>query len=282
MDPAALNATAPVRIGGLTFDVAAAGPACGTPIVLLHGFPETHACWRPLTPLLTAAGLRVHAPDQRGYSPGARPEQVDAYRIEHLVADLVGLLDALSIPRAHLVGHDWGAIVGWFAAAWHPSRVHTLTAASVPHPAAFGWALANDADQQQRSAYIQTFREPDIEHALLADDCRQLRAAFGDAVDARLVEQHIRRLREPGTLTAVLAWYRAMTSEFAALGPVTVPTTFVWSDNDAYLGRAGALRCSEFVSGAYRFTELSGVSHWIPEQAPTLLANEVLHRINGA
>lgn len=265
-------------IGDLVFDLATAGPPDGDPVVLLHGFPETHACWQPLAPLLTAAGLRVYAPDQRGYSPGARPGEVEAYRIEHLVADVVGPMDALGLARAHLVGHDWGAIVGWFAAAWHPERVRTLTAVSVPHPAAFGWALANDADQQQRSAYITAFRKPDVEHTLLADDAARLRATFGDAVEPQLVEQHLHRLREPGALTAALAWYRAMTPEFATLGRVTVPTTHAWSDGDDYLGRAGAGRCCEFVSGPYLFAELPGVSHWVPEQTPHRLAEEVLHR----
>ncbi|GAA2873651.1 alpha/beta hydrolase [Streptomyces mexicanus] len=269
-----------VRVGELTFDVATAGPQTGTPVLLLHGFPETSACWRPMAPTLTAAGLRLYAPDQRGYSPGARPEGVDAYRIEHLVADVIGLLDALGIARAHLVGHDWGAIVGWFAAAWHPDRVQTLTAVSVPHPAAFGWAVAHDADQQQRSAYIKAFRRPGTEDKLLADDCRRLRAAFGGDVDLPLVEEHLHRLSEPGALGAALSWYRAMTAEFAALDPVTVPTTYVWSDGDAYLGRAGALRCRRFVSGPYRFVELAGISHWIPEQAPHRLADEVLHRVS--
>ncbi|MER5388717.1 alpha/beta hydrolase [Saccharopolyspora sp. NPDC002686] len=277
-----MERTTAVRVGELTFDVATAGPESGAPVVLLHGFPETHACWRQVTPMLTAAGLRVLAPDQRGYSPGARPEGVDAYRIEHLVSDVIGLLDALGIPRAHLVGHDWGANVAWFAAAWHPDRVRTLTALSVPHPAAFNWALAGDADQQRRSAYIKAFRRPGVERKLLADDCRRLRASFGGAVDSSLVEEHLRVLREPAALTAALSWYRASTSDFAALAPITVPTTYIWSDEDAYLGRAGALRCGEFVSGQYRFVELPGVSHWIPEQVPQRLADEILHQVSTA
>lgn len=274
-----LDATTSVRVGDLTFDVAMTGPEDGPPVMLLHGFPETRACWHPVAPLLTAAGLRVYAPDQRGYSPRARPDAVEAYRIEHLVADIIGLLDALDLPRVHLVGHDWGAIVAWFAGVWHPDRVQTLTAVSVPHPAAFGWAHANDADQQQRSSYIKAFRKPGIEHTLLADDAARLRAAFGDAVDPRLVDQHVSQLREPGALTAALSWYRAMTDDFRKLAPVTVPTTFVWSDDDAYLGRTGAERCGQFASGPYRFAELAGVSHWIPEQAPKQLADEVLHRV---
>ncbi|MFC9790227.1 alpha/beta fold hydrolase [Rhodococcus sp. NPDC127528] len=279
MNPTATTAT--VAVGDYTFRVTTAGPADGPTVLMLHGFPETAACWRPVTPALTAAGLRVIAPDQRGYSPGARPIGVENYAIDNLVGDVVGLLDALGIDAAHLVGHDWGAAVAWAVAAGHPDRVRTLTAVSVPHPAAFGWALREDDDQRQRSAYITVFRHGDsAERALLADDAHRLRAVFG-GVDSALVEVHVRALTEPGALTAALSWYRAMGHEFGDIPPVTVPTTYVWSDGDEALGRAGAERCGEFVDAPYRFVELAGVSHWIPEQAPDALAEAVLAQIEG-
>ncbi|MFE3291252.1 alpha/beta fold hydrolase [Rhodococcus sp. NPDC059234] len=279
MNPTATTAT--VAVGDYTFRVTTAGPEDGAPALLLHGFPETAACWGPVTPALTAAGLRVIAPDQRGYSPAARPVGVENYAIDNLVGDVVGLLDALEIDDAHLVGHDWGAAVAWVVAARHPDRVRTLTAVSVPHPAAFDWALREDDDQRQRSGYISVFRHGDsAERALLADDARLLRAVFGD-VDSAQVEAHVRALTEPGALTAALSWYRAMDREFGEVPPVTVPTTYVWSNGDEALGRAGAERCSEFVDAPYRFVELDGVSHWIPEQAAEALAEAVLARIEG-
>ncbi|TQF73330.1 alpha/beta hydrolase [Rhodococcus spelaei] len=279
MDPTAFATT--VEVGDYTFDVTTAGPADGAPVLMLHGFPETAACWRPITPLLTAAGLRVIAPSQRGYSAGARPVGVEHYGIANLVGDAVGLLDTLGIESAHLVGHDWGAAVAWVVAAGHPDRVRTLTAVSVPHPAAFGWALREDEDQRQRSRYIGVFRHGDsAERALLADDAHRLRAVFGD-VDPTQVAEHVRTLAEPGALTAALSWYRAMGREFGDIAPVTVPTTYVWSNGDEALGRAGAERCGEFVDAPYRFVELDGISHWIPEQAPGALADAVLARIEG-
>lgn len=267
-----------VRVGDLVFDVEVSGT--GTAVLLLHGFPESKASWRQVSKRLVAEGLRTIAPNQRGYSSGARPAEVDGYRIDALVADAVGLLDALEVRHAHVVGHDWGAIVAWFLAARHPERVRTLTAVSVPHPAAFGWALRTDADQQQRSSYMTLLRqEGKAEELLLADGAQRLRAMFGGAVDGQLVEEHVTLLAEPGALTAVLGWYRAMTADFAALEPVTVPTTYVWSTGDVALGRAGAERCGEYVTGAYRFVELEDVTHWIPEQAPAELADAVLARI---
>lgn len=269
-----------VRLGELTFDVTVAGPGDGTPIVLLHGFPESSASWRPVTPRLAAAGLRVIAPNQRGYSPDARPDAVEDYRFEHLVGDVVGLLDAYGSGPAHLVGHDWGAAVAWQVAGRHPDRIRSLTAVSVPHPAAFGWALREDADQQRRSGYIGLLRqEGKAESVLLEDDSRRLRAMFGDGNDPDLVEEHVRLLSEPGALTAAMNWYRAMTRTFGDLPPIQVPTTYVWSTADPAIGPAAAQRCAEFVDAPYRFVVLDGASHWIPEEQPHALADAILARV---
>lgn len=272
-----------VRLGELTFDVTVAGPDDGTPILLLHGFPESSASWRPVTPRLVRAGLRVIAPNQRGYSPDARPERVDEYRFDRLVGDVVGLLDAYDIESAHLVGHDWGAAVAWQVAGGHPERIRSLTAVSVPHPAAFGWALREDADQQRRSGYIGLLcQEGKAEAVLLEDDSRRLRAMFGDGNDPELVEEHVRLLSQPGALTAAMNWYRAMTRAFGDLPPVRVPTTYVWSTADPALGPAAAKRCAEFVDASYRFVVLDGASHWIPEEHPDALADAILARVAQA
>ncbi|BCN84498.1 alpha/beta fold hydrolase [Prescottella equi] len=272
-----------VRLGELTFDVTVAGPDDGTPILLLHGFPESSASWRPVTPRLVRAGLRVIAPNQRGYSPDARPERVDEYRFDRLVGDVVGLLDVYDIESAHLVGHDWGAAVAWQVAGGHPERIRSLTAVSVPHPAAFGWALREDADQQRRSGYIGLLRqEGKAEAVLLEDDSRRLRAMFGDGNDPELVEEHVRLLSQPGALTAAMNWYRAMTRAFGDLPPVRVPTTYVWSTADPALGPAAAKRCAEFVDAPYRFVVLDGASHWIPEEHPDALADAILARVAQA
>ncbi|MGZ9884188.1 alpha/beta fold hydrolase [Rhodococcus ruber] len=273
--------TTRVTLGDLTFDVHTAGPVDGTPVVLLHGFPETARSWESVAPQLAEAGLRALAPDQRGYSPGARPDGVAAYTVDLLVGDVVGLLDATGLDRAHLVGHDWGAAVAWQVAAHHPDRITTLTAVSVPHPAAYGWALREDADQQARAAYIKLLRqEGKAEHVLLEDDARRLRAMYGDRVSSESIDEYVRVLSEPGALTATLNWYRAMTREFAELAPVRVPTTYVWSTADSALGRAGAERCGEFVDAPYEFVVLDDVSHWVPEEAPDALAKAILARID--
>ncbi|MBT2267736.1 alpha/beta fold hydrolase [Rhodococcus erythropolis] len=268
-----------IPVGDLTFDVLISGPDDGIPLVALHGFPESAASWGKVTPLLTAAGYRVIAPNQRGYSAGARPEGVDAYKIEHLVADVVGLLDALGLPDAHLVGHDWGSAVAWQVAGRHPNRIRSLTAISVPHPTAFGWALREDEDQKQRSSYIGLLRqEGKAEEVLSEDNFRRLRSMFDGQIDPEFADEHIRVLSGDGALTGALNWYRAMTRDFGDIDRTTVPTTYVWSTGDTALGRAGAERCGEFVDAPYEFVVLDGGSHWIPEERAEELAEAILAR----
>jgi pimeloyl-ACP methyl ester carboxylesterase len=268
-----------VDVGDLTFDVRADGPDDGRPVLLLHGFPETAASWTAVTPLLTEAGLRTYAVDQLGYSPGARPAEVEAYALPNLAQVTADLMTAMDVPRADVVGHDWGAGVGWALAAWHSDRVRSLTAVSVPHPAAFTAAWRADPEQQERSAYIRLFwQQGKAEEVLLADGARRLRRMFGDAVPAGAVDEYVAVLSAPGALTAALNWYRAMSSS-TPVEPVAVPTTYVWSDGDVAIGRTAAEGCAEQVTGDFRFVELAGVSHWIPEQAPEALATAILDRV---
>ncbi len=268
---------------GLTFEVSTGGLEDGEPVLLLHGFPQHSGEWDGVVPALHAAGLRTYALDQRGYSPGARPAAVEAYRIPELVADAAGVLDALGVPAAHLVGHDWGAVVAWGLAALHPQRVRTLTAVSVPHPAAMGHALATDPRQKARSSYISLFRRPGkAEKVLLAFRATALRRMLGGVGDAARVARYADPMREPGALTAALNWYRAMSvADLKGVGPVDVPTTFVWSDKDTAIGRTAAEACAAHVTGDYRFVVLTGVTHWIPDEAPTPLAEAILDRVRG-
>jgi pimeloyl-ACP methyl ester carboxylesterase len=276
-----------IDVGDLTFDVRADGPEDGRPVLLLHGFPETSLSWGAVTPLLTEAGLRTYAPDQLGYSPGARPGEVGAYAMQNLAQVTADLMTALELPRADVVGHDWGANVAWTLGAWHSDRVRSLTAVSVPHPAAYTAAFRADPEQKERSAYIRLFwQEGKAEAVLLADDARRLRrmltgGAGETGVPAEAVDEYVAVLSAPGALTAALNWYRAMSSDIR-VDRIDVPTTYVWSDGDVAIGRSAAEACANYVTGDYRFVELPGVTHWIPEQAPDQLASAILDRIASA
>lgn len=269
-----------VPVGEHTFEVAVRGPEDGIPVLLLHGFPTTRDSYARVVPGLVEAGLRVFVPDQRGYTPGARPEGVDAYHVDRLVEDVVGLLDALGLDRVHLVGHDWGAVVAWTTAARHPDRLLSLTTLSVPHPAALSWAREHDEDQRQASSYMDLLRIPEkAEQVLLEDGARRLRGMFSAPVQSALVDRYVARLQEPGALTGALNWYRAMDRVLRDLGPVEVDTTYVWGVHDPALRRAEAERAGEHVRTAYRFVELPDVDHWIPELAPEVVVTEVLRRV---
>jgi pimeloyl-ACP methyl ester carboxylesterase len=165
----------------------------------------------------------------------------------------------------------------------HPDRVRSLTAVSVPHPSAYSDAYRNDPEQKERSGYIRLFWQPGkAEELLREDDYRRLRRMLGPeaetGVPADAVDEYVTVLSAPGALTAALNWYRAMSAS-TVLDPVAVPTTYVWSDGDTAIGRTAAEGCARFVTGDYRFVELPGVTHWIPEQAPDALAAAILDRL---
>jgi pimeloyl-ACP methyl ester carboxylesterase len=238
--------------------------------------------WDPVVPALHQAGLRTYAPDQRGYSAGARPSDVDGYPMADCVADAVAILDALGVARAHVVGHDWGSVVGWHLAGNHPDRVASFTAISVPHPVAVGLARHTDGgDQKERSAYMKFFAiAGKSEGLLLEDDARRLWRLF-DPLPAAQARRYVEPLLEPAALTGALNWYRRL--ERADLGPARVPVTFLWGNQDKAIGRTAAQACADFVAPGqdYRFVELPGVSHWVPDEVPDVVAREILARVGA-
>jgi pimeloyl-ACP methyl ester carboxylesterase len=254
-----------IRVGDLTFRTRLAGPEDGEVVILLHGYPECSWEWNQQLPALAAAGYRAVAPDQRGYSAGARPAGVEHYDQRSLVDDVLGIADQLGAERFHLVGHDWGAIVAWHVAGWHPERLRSLTIVSVPHPAAFARALRDPStDQSQRSSYIQTFKEHRETEMLGSPE--DLRRAFdASGLAGHDVEEHVRVLSDPAALEAATHWYRAFDFLAGDLGPIDVPTLFVWSTDDVALGPDGAGWTAEHVRARYRFEVIEGTGHWIPE-----------------
>jgi len=262
---------------GLVFDVRDRGPLGGDAVLLLHGFPQDAGSWAAVEEPLHAAGLRTLALDQRGYSPGARPPDPIAYRIGEVTADAVALLDAAGVRRAHVVGHDWGGFVAWALAGRHPDRVHTLTVLSTPHPHAYLRAVRSGS-QLARSWYVGLFQVPKAPEVLLRRGLRPwlVRTGLPPAEADRLAA----RMREPGALTAALAWYRALrhASGHEHFPTVRVPTTYVWGRHDPAFGRVGAELTRDVVSAPYRFVELDA-GHWLPETRPVQVTSVLLDRI---
>src|SRR5471030_1797682 len=267
---------------GLSFTADVAGPAGGVLVLLLHGFPESRHSWRAALPVLAKAGYRAVAPDQRGYSAGARPDPKDLsnYAFERLVADAIDIADASGAAgkRFHLVGHDWGGQVAWGVANTHPGRLASLTILSRPHPLSFRRALKEDADQKHRSRHHGKFLEPDTADKLLADKARSMRSGlFGQ--DPSSVEKHLGVLGNRAALEAALGWYRANKGLSGDFGPIEVPTLYLWGDQDATVGRAAAQGTGEFVSAAYALEVLPGVGHFVMDQGAAKATDLMLAHI---
>jgi pimeloyl-ACP methyl ester carboxylesterase len=226
-----------------------------------------------VSPLLHTRGYRTIAPDQRGYSPGARPRGRRAYRISELTADIVELIELADLGPVHLVGHDWGAAVAWGVAARRPDLVSSLTALSVPHPAAFLRAMFTSS-QGRRSRYILFFQLPWLPERQLTSGDSWERALRSTGMSAAAAARDADLMGDRAAARAALNWYRAMVfaNPLAAGGKITVRTLYVWSDRDRAIGPQGAALTPRFVAAPYSYQVLEGVSHWIPDEAPEQLA----------
>jgi pimeloyl-ACP methyl ester carboxylesterase len=255
-----------IDVGGVALHVRDTGT--GEPVVLLHGWPDDGDLWTDQSATLAAAGYRVIAPDLRGFGASGKPAEVAAYAAPAQVGDVVGVLDALDVPRAHVVGHDWGAAIAWMTAALAPARVASITALSVGHPASFGTAGWR---QRQLSWYMLLFQFPGIaEQWLSGDDFRNFREwsshPRADAAAARLAE--------PGALTASLGIYRAnlppesLVSPPPELPPVTAPAMGVWSSEEFALTEESMVNSAKFVTGPWRYERVEGAGHWMQLDAP--------------
>jgi pimeloyl-ACP methyl ester carboxylesterase len=259
---------------GLVFPYRVSGPAAGREVLLLHGFPQFSREWRNQQEALALAGLRAVAPDQRGYAPRNRPAEVEAYRMDELVADVIGMLDALGWPRADLVGHDWGGAVAWHVAGRHPERIRTLTAVSTPHPLAISKAMRSGGPQRAMSSYMVGFREAGTaEDRLLADDAALLRSLYDGLPES---DCYVAHFQDRAALTGGLNWYRAMSrADSEGMGMIQVPTLFVSGEGDPAFSQEAAAGTAEFVDAPYTFVVVDGGGHWLPE-ANADVVNEAL------
>ena len=272
-----------IEVGEVRLHAVDAGE--GPLVVLLHGFPEFWYSWRHQIPVLVRAGYRVVAPDMRGYNLSDKPEGVAAYDIEPLVADIAGLLDALSTPRATVVGHDWGAAVAWGFAMRHADRLERLAILNGPHPMAMLRALRT-ARQLRKSWYIGFFQLPGVpERALRRNDFAAVRRVFErqpvtpDAFSSADIDHYIRALSQPGALTAALNYYRALRRLRPGrvrdlMKPVDRPVRVIWGERDVALGVETASPGTAWAPHL-DLVRIPDGSHWIQIDAPRQV-NEAL------
>jgi pimeloyl-ACP methyl ester carboxylesterase len=275
---------------GITMKVALAGPQDAPPVILLHGFPESHRTWRALVPLLSDR-LRLIMPDQRGFGDSDRPQEVEAYRTENLLADLSALADALGLDRFALVGHDWGGAIAWAAAIRGDPRVSRLAIINSPHPLIFQKSLIDDAEQRAASQYMRAFRDPDFEKFVDGIGFEAyFDKSFRNHVDPALIPPEERAIyigqwSRPGALTAMLNWYRAsqmlvprpgeavdaLDWTLRAFPKIRIPVRIVWGLEDKALLPIQLEGVGEIGDDVEVFP-LMGVGHFAPWEAPEQVA----------
>jgi epoxide hydrolase 4 len=264
-----------ISTNGIHLNVALAGPKDGAPVVLLHGFPEFWRGWINQIEPLAAAGFRVIAPDQRGYNLSDKPAGVKSYRVEEMVKDVVGLLDALDYQQCCLVGHDWGAAVAWATAITHPQRVSRLVILNVPHPQVMQEYLKESPKQLLKSWYIGYFQIPRLpEWSIRMNNFsaakRMLqKSRFFQHFTSDEIEGYKKAWSQPGALTGMINWYRAARYSSTPDYDVSVhmPSLIIWGKKDMFLSIEMAYLSMELCNRG-SLEMLENASHWVQHDEP--------------
>jgi pimeloyl-ACP methyl ester carboxylesterase len=273
---------------GVRLHAQAAGPNDGPLVVLLHGFPEFWYGWRHQLSALAEAGYRVVVPDQRGYNRSDAPRPVSAYDLDRLVDDVCAVIDAAGRDRAAVVGHDWGAMVGWHLAHAHPERLRRLAVLNVPHPHVFRETLRSSPGQLLRSTYALFFQLPAVPEWLLGRNDGQLLAALlrgsgrtGTFDDTDLAIYR-RAWQRPGRLRGMLHWYRAAARRALRTAPpsapIDVPTLVVWGAQDVALSRRMAAPSAALCTDG-QLKMIEDATHWVQHDAPATVNRLLLDHL---
>lgn len=267
-----------IKTRGFTFDALEIGSG-GEPVLLLHGFPDTSLMWSGLMPVLAENGYHCLAPDQRGYSPGARPTEVDAYRYEELVADTLAFGRELG-GRFHLIGHDWGANVGWLTLATDQSSIASFTAISIPHYGAWSRSVYDD---KEMAGYLRMLNTWMIEGRGEATWSPEMLRRIWSAKPAEQTEKVIAQMTAPGAMTAALNWYRASRGHKRVLEDfkvpkLNVPTMLIMGSKD--IGQRSVEETESLMTGSYRLVRPDG-GHFIVDEQPKVVAEETLAHLRA-
>ncbi len=252
----------------------------GYPVLLCHGFPELWYSWRHQIPVLAKAGLRAIAPDLRGYGETDKPHEIEAYDIHHLVGDLVGLLDALGLEKAAVVGHDWGGIIVWYMALLAPDRVERVVALNTPYwprppvPPTEVFRQVPDG----RFNYILAFQpEGEAEARLETDLESSLRGMFDSvaAAPGSVSDEELRVFVEAfraGGLRGPINYYRNFDRNWETTpqlegGKVLQPSLMICAEKDPILRPDAAAGMEQWVPNL-RTELIRDCGHWTQQEKP--------------
>ncbi len=261
--------------GEVALQAVVAGPQHGPVVVLLHGFPEFCNGWRRQIEPLAAAGFRVIVPDQRGYNLSSKPSGVAAYALTELVSDVIAIADQLGREKIFLAGHDWGAVVAWGTALLHPRRLAKLAVLNVPHPSVMRKFLSTRPRQLLRSWYMFFFQLPWLPEALFSafnfriGSQALLRSSRPGTFSAEDLAQYHVAWSQPGALTGMINWYRALFRDRVKFSDkiVRVPTRILWGERDAFLLAEMAHESVRYCTNAELFT-FANATHWLQHEEP--------------
>lgn len=261
-----------LRVNGYEYLIRVAGMKnTGENVILLHGFPESSIMWDALSTRAAQDGYRILAFDQRGYSPKARPTDIQDYHLDKLSADVFAVADAVGFEKFHLVGHDWGAAIGWKAVMDNPQRIQTWTALSIPHTGVFFEGVINDTTQAKRSGYFQLFQKAYLPEFLLTFAGQRNMNKLIAKLPQKQQEEYFSILAEPGALTAALNWYRAMDVKGFAknrtfMKDITRPTLFIWGTKDVVVSESVIAKQKPFIKAPYQEIKLEAGHALIQEK----------------
>ncbi|WP_426231721.1 alpha/beta fold hydrolase [Pararhizobium sp. DWP3-4] len=269
---------------GMVFDVSVSGDVDKPLVIMLHGFGVSRHSFDAQLDALGVAGFFAVAPNQRGYSPDARPDPADfpQYSMDEVISDVFAIAERLGNGnrRFHLVGHDWGASLTWEIANRFPEKLASITILSRPHPLSFNRALEQDPEQAQRSQHHGRFLDPQAGPNILAEDSKLLRTRLTkNGVPSEAIAKHLSVIGNPQAMEAALAWYRARGTRHVPVGPTKVPTLYIWGDSDDTVGRVAAEGTADFVEADYTFKSLPGVGHFVSDQAPEDVTSLLLNHL---
>jgi len=273
----------PRTINGLDLHLVEAGDPGKPLVILLHGFPEFWWAWRHQIAPLADAGYHVVVPDMRGYNLSEAPQAVGAYALEFLANDVVAIADAFGAERFHLVGHDWGAVIGWWVAARYPQRLERVVLMDGPHPDVLGAQALKHPTQALRSSYVAFFQLPWLPEATLGGfDFASLKSmmrasAKPGAFEPGALERYAEAWAQPGRLTAMLNYYRALRDRPRPGEPARVkpPTLILWGGDDAFLERHVARACLALCDQG-QLEVVDGASHWLHLEQPARINARIL------